>query len=183
MEIIHQIEEKMKKTLEVTTREFAGIRTGRASTALVDGVKVDYYGNPMPLKQLATITTPDPRLLAIQPWDVSLIPEIEKAILKSELGITPVNDGKVVRLSMPSLTQERRDELDKLIKKMAEDGRVSVRSERRLAVDQIKKLEKEKKVSEDDSFRTQGEIQKLTDRYIQKIEELLKVKEKEIKEI
>jgi ribosome recycling factor len=182
-EIFQQTEEKMKKTFEVVAREFTGIRTGRASTALLDGIRVDYYGNPTPLKQLATVTTPDPRLIAIQPWDISIIPELEKAILKSELGITPVHDGKVIKLAIPALTQERREELDRLIKKMAEDGRVSIRNERRLANEQVKKLEKDKKINEDETFRNQTEIQKLTDRYIQKIDDLLKAKEKEIKEV
>ena len=129
-EIIHDAESKMKKTVESTQREFSTIRTGRASSALVEGIKVDYYGAPTPLKQLASISIPDARFIMVQPWDKTILPEVEKSILKSDIGITPVNDGKAIKLSIPPLTDERRAELDKILKKIAEDGRVSVRTTR-----------------------------------------------------
>ena len=179
-EIIHDAELKMKKTVEATHREFSTIRTGRASGALVEGIKVDYYGTPTPLRQAAAITTPDARLIVIQPWDKNILPEVEKAILKSDIGITPTNDGKVIRLSMPSLTEERRAELDKVLKKIAEDGRISLRTGRHSAIEHIRKLEKDKVITEDDKFIGQDDIQKLTDKYIEEIENLLAAKEKEI---
>jgi len=178
-----ETEEKMKKTLDVTKREYATIRTGRASASLVEGIKVDYYGTPTPLKQLAGILTPEARLIVIQPWDPGSMALIEKAILASNVGITPNNDGKVIRLSVPPLTHERREELDKVIKKLAEDGRVSMRSIRRDANDQIKKLEKDKSIPEDMRFKAQDDIQKLTDKYIGEVDKLLKEKEKEILEV
>jgi len=179
-EVIHDTELKMKKTVEATQREFATIRTGRASSALVDGIKVDYYGAPTPLKQLAAVSTPDARLIIIQPWDKTILAEIEKSIMKSEIGITPTNDGKVIRLSVPPLTQERRVELDKILKKIAEDGRVSIRTARHTAVESVRKLEKDKVITEDAKFEGQEEIQKLTDKYIKEIDNLLAAKEKEI---
>ena len=179
-EIMHDTELKMKKTVEATHRDFSAIRTGRASTVLVEGIKVDYYGTPTPLRQAAAISTPDARLIVIQPWDKNILPEIEKAILKSDIGITPTNDGKVIRLSMPSLTEERRSELDKVLKKIAEDGRVSLRTGRHSAIEHIRKLEKDKVITEDDKFKGQDEIQKLTDKYIKEIDNFLAVKEKEI---
>ncbi|MBI4335988.1 MAG: ribosome recycling factor [Candidatus Omnitrophica bacterium] len=181
--IVKETDEKMKKALEVVTREFSTVRTGRASVALLDGVRVDYYGTPTPLKQLATLATPDSKLITIQPWDASIIQEIEKAILKSDLGITPNNDGKIIRIGIPSLTEERRHELIKVIKKMAEEGRVSIRTMRRDAVDHIKKLEKDKAIPEDDSFKFSDEVQKLTDKTIGKIDELVKIKEAELTEV
>ena len=179
-EVIHDTETKMKKTVESTQREFSTIRTGRASASLVEGIKVDYYGAPTPLKQLAAITVPDARFIAIQPWDKTALAEIERAILKSDIGITPVNDGKAIRLSIPSLTDERRAELDKILKKIAEDGRVSIRTGRHVAVEHSKKLEKDKVITEDDRFKAQEDIQKLTDKYIKEIDNLLAAKEKEI---
>jgi len=179
-EIIHDTETKMKKTVESTQREFSAIRTGRASTALLDNVKVDYYGATTPLRQLAAVSTPDARLIVIQPWDKNAMAEIEKAILKSDIGITPTNDGKVIRLSMPSLTQERRSELDKVLKKIAEDGRVSIRTGRHSAIEHVKKLEKDKTATEDERFKAQEDIQKLTDKYIKEIDTNLAAKEKEI---
>ena len=179
-EVIHDTELKMKKTVEATQREFATIRTGRASSALVDGIKVDYYGAPTPLKQLAAVSTPDARLIIVQPWDKTILAEIEKSIMKSEIGITPTNDGKVIRLSVPPLTQERRVELDKILKKIAEDGRVSIRTARHTAVESVRKLEKDKVITEDAKFEGQEEIQKLTDKYIKEIDNLLAAKEKEI---
>ena len=179
-EIMHDTETKMKKTVEATQREFSVIRTGRASSALVEGVRVDYYGTSTPLKQLAAISTPDARLVVIQPWDKNALADIEKAILKSEIGISPTNDGKVLRLSMPSLTTERKAELDKILKKIAEDGRVSIRTTRHASVEQARKSEKDKIITEDDRFKTQEDIQKLTDKFIKEIDNLLAAKEKEI---
>ncbi len=179
-EIIHDMESKMKKTVEATQREFSAIRTGRASSSLVEGIKVDYYGAPTPLKQLAAISVPDARFISIQPWDKGILGEIEKSLLRSELGITPVNDGKTIKLSIPSLTNERRAELDKILKKIAEDGRVSIRTTRHVAVEHTKKLEKDKLIPEDDRFKAQDEIQKITDKYIKEIDVLLAAKEKEI---
>lgn len=179
-EIIHDTETKMKKTVEATQREFSTIRTGRASSALVDGIKVDYYGALTPLKQMAAVSTPDARLIMIQPWDKNTLGDIEKAILKSEIGITPTNDGKVIRLSIPPLTEERRTELDKILKKIAEDGRISLRTARHAAIESVRKGEKDKVITEDDRFKSQEEIQKLTDKHIKEIDTLLAAKEKEI---
>ncbi|MGD0335518.1 MAG: ribosome recycling factor [Candidatus Omnitrophota bacterium] len=181
-EILHSSEEKMKKAFDSVTREFSEIRTGRASPHLVEGLHIDYYGAPTLLKQLASISTQDAHLLMIQPWDVSAVPEIEKAILKSNLGITPSNDGKVVRLSFPQLSKERRQELAKVVHNMTEEGRVSLRTIRRDSKETLEKLEKDKAISEDDKFRGIDELQKLVDKYIAKIDELLKNKEKEILE-
>ncbi|MDP2929276.1 MAG: ribosome recycling factor [Candidatus Omnitrophota bacterium] len=179
-DVIKDTEMKMKKTMEAIQREFSIIRTGRASTALVETLKVDYYGVSTPLRQVASITTPDARLIMIQPWDKNALFEIEKAILKSDIGINPTNDGKSIRLSMPSLTDERRAELDKVLKKIAEDGRVSLRTCRHSAVEHIRKLEKDKVITEDERFNSQEEIQKLTDKYIKDVDNLLAGKEKEI---
>ena len=179
-ELLHETETKMKKTVEATQREFSVIRTGRASIALVDGMKVDYYGAATPLKQMAMLTTPDARLIVIQPWDKNSLVDIEKAILKSDIGITPTNDGKVIKLSMPPLTQERRAELDKILKKIAEDGHISIRTARHAAIEIDRKLEKDKVITEDEKFKAQEDIQKLTDKYIKEIDTLLAVKEKEI---
>ncbi|MDD3906247.1 MAG: ribosome recycling factor [Candidatus Omnitrophica bacterium] len=179
-DILHDAETKMKKTVEATHRDFATIRTGRASTAIVENVRVDYYGASTPLKQLAAVSTPDARLIVIQPWDKNSMAEIEKAILKSDIGIAPTNDGKVLRLTMPPLTQERREELDKVLKKIAEDGHVSVRTARHAAIENIRKSEKDKVITEDEKFKGQEDIQKLTDKYIKEIDTLLGTKEKEI---
>lgn len=179
-EIVHDTEMKMKKTVEATHREFSSVRTGRASSALVEGVMVDYYGAPTPLKQLAGITTPDAKFIVIQPWDKAVLGDIEKGIMKSNIGIQPVNDGKAIRLSIPSLTDERRAELDKILKKIAEDGRVSIRTTRHVGVEHARKLEKDKTITEDDRFKAQEDIQKLTDKYIKEIDILLAAKEKEI---
>lgn len=179
-DIIKDTEAKMKKTVEATQREFSIVRTGRASTSLVESLRVDYYGAPTPLRQIASITTPDARLVMVQPWDKNALADIEKAILKSEIGITPTNDGKAIRLSIPPLTDERRGELDKILKKIAEDGRVSLRTCRHSAVEHIRKLEKDKAITEDDRFKSQEEIQKLTDKYIKEIDTFLAGKEKEV---
>jgi ribosome recycling factor len=181
-EMVRDTETKMKKSIEATRRNFTEIRTGRASPHLVEGIHVDYYGTPTILKSMAQITVPDARLIVIQPWDVSIIPEIEKAITKSNLGINPINDGKVVRLQLPQLTQERREELKKVVKTMAEDGRVSLRTIRRDANEVIKKLESDKKIPEDERFTAQEEVQKMTDKFMAELETILKEKDKELSE-
>ncbi|MFY9402982.1 MAG: ribosome recycling factor [Candidatus Omnitrophota bacterium] len=181
-DVLHVAEDKMKKAFDSVIREFSEVRTGRANPLLVEGIYVDYYGTPTLLKQLASISAPDAHLLVIQPWDLSVIPEIEKAILKSNLGITPSNDGKVVRLSVPQLSKERRQELAKVIHKKAEDGRISLRTIRRDAKELLEKLEKDKAISEDDKFRSIDELQKQIDKYTAKVDELLKNKEKEVLE-
>jgi len=181
-EILHNTEEKMKKAFESMNRQFHEVRTGRASPSLVEGMHIDYYGTPTMLKQLAAISAPDAHLIVIQPWDPTAIVEIEKTIMKSNLGITPSNDGKMIRLSVPQLSKERRQELAKLIHKMSEDGRVAMRTIRRDAKEAVEKLEKDKIVSEDDKFRGIDELQKAVDRYIARIDELLKNKEKEVLE-
>ena len=177
---VHEIEEKMKKTIDATVREFSEIRTGRANPSLVEGIMVEYYGTRTPLKQLAGISVPEPRLIAIQPWDPSSVPDIEKAILKSQLGVNPVNDGKIIKVPIPSLTKERCEELKKVLHKIAEQGRVSIRTVRRDGIDSIKKMEDSKEISEDDRFKGQEQVQKSTEKYTKKIEELLEEKEKEL---
>jgi ribosome recycling factor len=176
-------EHRMQKAVDTIHQEFIKIRTGRASTALLDTVKVNYYGNMVPVSQTATITIPEPRLIAIQPWDRSMIAEIEKAILKSDLGLTPSNDGTFVRIPIPKLSEERRRDLVKLVKKFAEDGRVAVRNVRRDVNEHLKKLEKTHDISEDDLNLVLTETQKMTDKHIKDIDELLDKKEKEILEV
>ena len=172
----------MRKGVEATVREFAGVRTGRASTALVQGIAVDYYGTPTPLHQVAAVATPETRLITIQPWDQSLVPAIEKAILKSDLGITPSNDGRIIRIAIPPLTEERRKELVRIVRRMTEEGRVAIRNIRRDANEKLKSLEKQKQVSEDDLKKATDSVQKLTDKYIKELEMALASKEKEILE-
>jgi ribosome recycling factor len=171
---------RMEKSVKAFQEEVARVRTGRASVALLDGVKVDYYGSTMPLNQMATITVAEARLIVIQPWDPSAIGAIEKAIQKSDLGITPVNDGKVIRISIPPLTEERRKELVKMVRKMAEEARVAVRNIRRDILDDLKKMKKEGEMAEDDFYRAQDQLQKITDEHIEKIDKILETKEKEI---
>ena len=178
--LVREVEDKMKKSLEVLQHNFSSIRSGRASTGMVENIKVDYYGAQTPIKQMANITIPEPKALLIHPWDVSAIKMIEKAISDSDLGIAPVVDGKGIRLVVPALTRERREELAKIANKVAEDSRVAIRSIRRDANESIKQFEKEKKVAEDESFKLQQEIQKLTDRYIQSVDQSQASKEKEI---
>ncbi len=178
--VIRESEEKMKKTLEVTTQHFSAIRTGRANAGMVENLRVDYYGAMTPLRQMANITIPEPRLLMISPWDVSALKAIEKAVMDSDLGITPVIDGKLIRLAVPTLTRERREELVKIVHKLAEDGRVSMRAIRRDSNEKIKALGKEKKITEDEGFKAEQDIQKLTDRYIQMIDQAQSAKEKEL---
>lgn len=179
-EILHDVESKMKKTVEAAHREFNTIRTGRASVALVEGLRIEYYGQEVPLKQIAGISTPDARLIVIQPWDPTALGGIEKAVLRSDIGITPSNDGKVIRLSVPPLTHERREELVKLIRKMAEDGKVSLRTARHAANEAIDKLEKEKKISEDEKFNSHKDTNKLIEKYSEEVDKLFKSKEEEI---
>ena len=175
--------EKMDGAIEFLRKELSGLRTGRASLALLDGVTLDYYGSPTPLQQVAALAVPESRLITIQPWETRLIPEIEKAISTSGLGLTPSNDGKIIRVSIPYLTEERRKELAKIAKKMAEEGRVAIRNIRRDANDELKKLEKQSGLSQDDVRKAQDEIQKATDQYIHKVDDLLQKKESEIMKI
>jgi ribosome recycling factor len=174
------LEARMQAAVDVLTREFSSVRTGRANAALLDGVRVEAYGNVTPINQVASVSVPDPRTILIQPWDGSQLKEIEKGIVKSDLGLTPSNDGKVIRLTMPTLTEERRKQLAKAVGKFAEDARVAIRNVRREANDKIKALAKEKKISEDEERRGHDQIQKTTDRFTAKIEELTKKKEQEV---
>ncbi len=171
---------RMDKSVKAFQSEIARVRTGRASVALLDGIKVDYYGSTMPLNQMATITVAEARLIVIQPWDPSAIGAIEKAIQRSDLGLTPVNDGKVIRISIPPLTEERRKELVKMVRKMAEEARVAIRNIRRDILDDLKKMKKEGELAEDDFYRAQDQLQKITDEHIEKIDKILETKEKEI---
>lgn len=180
--VYSDLRDRMNKAVDTLEAEYKRLRTGRASISLVDGIKVDYYGSPTPLSQLATLTIPDPRTIMIQPWDTSAVGDIEKAILKSELGLTPMNDGKAIRINIPPLTAERRKELVKVVKKKAEESKVAVRNIRRDIIEKTKDLKKDKKVSEDEQFRAQDEIQKITDDYIKKIDSVYGTKEKEILE-
>lgn len=173
----------MQKALEAVVRDFATIRTGRATPALVDGIRVEYYGAPTPLKQLAAINTPDPKLIIIQPWDMKALPEIEKALQKTDLGVSPYNDGKVIRLSIPPLSTERRQELTKQAHKQAEEGRVAVRNVRHGTKESIEKLFKDKAITEDEKFKALDDLQKLTDRYQAKVDEILATKEADLKVI
>jgi ribosome recycling factor len=179
-EILLETEEQMQSAIEATQRNFNTIRTGRANASLLDRIEVDYYGAPTPLKSLANISTPDASTLMIQPFDASSLQNIEKAISLSDVGLTPNNDGKVIRLNIPPLTSERRQEFVKTAHKVAEEGRVSIRNQRRGAIDSIKKMEKASDISEDESRDLQDEVQKLTNQYTAKVDDLLAVKEKDI---
>lgn len=179
MELNH-IEEKMNKTISVLQEDFSEVRAGRANPAILNKIRVDYYGTPTPINQVAGISVPEARLIVIQPWDISLLKEIEKEILKAEIGINPNNDGKVIRLAFPELNEERRKELVKEVKKMAEDSKVSIRSIRREAMDEAKKLQKDNQMTEDELKGAEDKIQKLTDNKIAEIDKILSEKEKEI---
>ena len=181
-ETIRETRKKMEKALESNARELSNIRTGRATISLLDGINVDYYGAKSPINQVASVSIPEARLMVIQPWDKSLIGEIERAILKADLGLNVNSDGNVIRITVPELTEERRKDLVKLARKLAEEGRVAIRNIRREANDALKKLEKAGELPEDNSRREQSEVQDLTDEYIGKIDEMLRVKEKEIME-
>ncbi len=182
-ELKRRTNERMNSTIDVLKKEFSTVRTVRASLALLDGMTVDYYGTLTPLEQLASLSIPDSRQIAIQPWEQRIIADIERAILKSDLGLTPINDGKTIRISIPMLTEERRKQLVKLVKKRAEDAKIAIRNIRRDANEELKKLEKEKHLSEDDAKKEHNEIQKITDSFIKKIDEVLANKEKEIMEV
>ncbi|WP_134217602.1 MULTISPECIES: ribosome recycling factor [Pelotomaculum] len=182
-EIVKEAEGNMKKTIEVVKKEFASLRAGRATPALLDKIMVNYYGTPTPVNQLANISVPEARLLVIQPWDKSSLHEIERAIMKSDLGITPASDGVVIRLAIPQLTQERRVDLMKVVKKKAEEGRVAIRNIRRDVNEHLKAYQKEGKISEDELKRSQDDVQKMTDRLIKEIDGLLTIKEQEIMQV
>ena len=181
--IVKEVEAKMEKTLSALKTDLNKVRTGRASLALFDDIRIDYYGTPTPLNQMATLAVPEPRLITIQPWDPSIIGEIEKAILKSELGVTPASDGKIIRIVIPRLTEERRKELVKVVKKMSEGTKVAIRNIRREANEQLKGLEKNKKISQDQLRQWMDRVQASTDKFIEKVDEVLSAKEKEILEI
>lgn len=177
-----EVRAKMEKSLEALRHELSQIRTGRASPALLDAIRVEYYGTMVPITHIANVSAPEARLLVVQPWDKSTLPAIEKAILSSDLGITPSNDGNVIRLSIPPLTEERRQELVKVVRRLAEDARVAVRNIRREAVERLRKAQKDGELSEDESRRAQKEVQEITDEYIKKVGEALAQKEAEILE-
>jgi ribosome recycling factor len=180
--IYDETRESMAKSVTALKNELNRVRTGRASLSILDGIKVDYYGTPTPLNQMATLAVPESRLITIQPWDISVIKDIEKALLKSDLGLTPSNDGKIIRISIPALTEERRKELVKVVRKICEDYKVSVRNIRRDSNELLKSMKKDGEISEDDAFKSQDEVQKITDEQVKLIDECFKEKEKEILE-
>ncbi|MDF1614869.1 ribosome recycling factor [Desulfurivibrio dismutans] len=182
-EVILEMSDKMEKNIEAYRRELARIRTGRASLNLLDGIKVEAYGSSMPLNQVATLTIPESRMIVIQPWDTQQVSAIEKAIHGSDLGLTPNSDGKVIRLVIPQLTEERRKEMVKQVKKISEEYRVAIRNSRRDAIDALKKLKNDKQLPEDDFFRLQDEAQQETDRFIKQIDTIMADKEKEMMEV
>ena len=182
-EVKKRLTDKMERALVALKKDLAAVRTGRASLAIFDGITVDYYGTPTPINQVATMNIPESRLITIQPWEPRLIPDIEKAIQKSDLGLNPTNDGKIIRIAIPPLTEERRKQIIKHVHKRAEEARISVRNTRREGKEEIKKLEKEKHISEDDARRSLDEIQKLTDSYIKRIDEIMSHKETELMEV
>jgi ribosome recycling factor len=179
-EVLKETRRKMDKVLEVMARDLSRVRTGRASVALLEGIKVDCYATTMPIAQVASLAAPEPRLLTVQPWDPTVLGDIEKALLKSDLGLTPMNDGKIIRLPIPALTTERRKELVKIVKKMEEEAKVALRNVRREANDDMKEMKKEKLLSEDEAHKGQEEVQKVTDEFIKKVEDQAAEKEKEI---
>ncbi|MFO7982925.1 MAG: ribosome recycling factor [Desulfuromonadales bacterium] len=182
-DVISTARQGMNKAIDALKKELSRVRTGRASTAILDDVVVDYYGIPTPLNQVGTLSVPEPRLITIQPWEKNLIPQIEKAILKSDLGLTPNSDGQVVRISFPPLTEERRKDMVKLARRLGEDAKIAIRNVRREANETLKKLEKEKEISEDDLKRGEKDIQDLTDSFVQKVDQTIDKKEKEVMEI
>ncbi|MFQ5913597.1 MAG: ribosome recycling factor [Nitrospinota bacterium] len=181
-EVYEEIESKMRSAIDSLQKEYAGVRTGRANAALLDGILVDYFGAQTPLKKLASLSIPESRLILVQPWDKTVVGEVEKSIQRSNLGLNPVSDGKVIRVPIPPLTEERRKELVKIVKKSAEERRVSIRNTRRDGNDLLKELEKEKEISEDEGRRAQEHIQKATDRFIQELDAIAARKEKEVME-
>jgi ribosome recycling factor len=178
--VTKDVESRMESAIETLGRDFAAVRTGRASVGLLETVRVDYYGTLTPISQMASVSVPDPRTLVIQPWEASQLQAIEKAIMKSDLGLTPINDGKVIRLVMPTLTEERRKQLAKTVHKIAEESRIAIRNVRREANDKLKAMARDKKISEDEERRGHDQIQKVTDKFVAKVDELLKKKEQEI---
>lgn len=182
-EIHEETEEKIEKTLNSLTVELNKVRTGRASLNLLDGIRVDYYGTQTPLNQMSSLSVPESRMITIQPWDATVIKDIEKAILKANLGLTPSSDGKIIRISIPPLTEERRKEIVKVVNKICEDHKVAVRNIRRDANEMLKELKKEGEVSEDDCFKAQETVQKITDEHVKQIDDVYKEKEKEILEV
>jgi len=182
-EMMAEVKEKMEASVEAYKRELTKIRTGRASLSLLDGIRVDAYGSQLPMDQVGTLTIPEPSMIAIKPWDPQMIGPIEKAILSSDLGLTPANDGNVIRLTIPPLTEERRKELVKQVRKTGEEFKVAIRNVRREANDLLKKQKKDKEISEDDMFRLQDEIQKVTDTFVGQIDEITAGKEKEVMEV
>ncbi len=182
-DVLANMKSHMDKTVESLRREYQKVRTGRANTALLDDIRIDYYGTPSPLSQVATLSVPEPRTITLQPWETKMISVIEKAIMNANLGLTPTNDGKVIRLNLPALTEERRKEIVKQLKKMAEEAKVAARNIRRDANDELKKLEKNKKISEDELKRAEKEVQEVTNSYIAKLDEVLAHKEKEVMEV
>ncbi len=182
-ELRKKTSDRMQGAIDALKKEFAGIRTGRASMGLLDGIVVDYYGTPTPVQQLASLSIPESRQIAIQPWEHRLIPEIEKAIMKSDLGITPMNDGKIIRINIPIPTEERRKQMVKVTRKRAEESKIAVRNIRRDANEELKKLEKEEHISEDEVKKEHDEVQRITDSFIKKVDELSEHKEKEIMEV
>jgi ribosome recycling factor len=183
MPSLQQAKQRMESALEAMRREFGSVRTGKASPALLDTVRVEAYGSRVPLNQVGTVSAPEPRLLTVQPWDKAVIKDIEKAIRESDLGLNPSNDGNLIRIPIPALTEERRKEYVRMLHKLAEEGRVAIRQARKDANDEVKAREKKEHLSEDDVRREQAEIQKLTDGYIAKVEEALKHKEAEVMEV
>ena len=182
-EILKDTDSKMKKCMETLMREFGEVRTGRAQPSLIEDMHIDYYGTSTPIKQIAAVSSPDPRLILVQPWDATAIIEIEKTIMNSKLGVMPTNDGKIMRLSFPPLSGERREEFIKVIKDMAERGRVTLRSIRRDGNEKVKKIQSDGHMSEDDKFKAEEEIQKMTDRFTKEIDSVLEKKSKELREV
>ena len=182
-DIYHDTESRMNKALEALARELAGIRTGKATTNILDGIKVDYYGVPTPLKQIATISAPDPKMLLVQPWEKNLIPEIVKAIQKAALGLNPVSEAGVIRLPIPPLNEERRHEMTKLVKKFGEDSKVAIRNIRRDGIESLKKEEKDAKITEDEMHQGQKHLQDATDSHINKIDKMIEAKDAEVMEV
>jgi len=182
-DVIKDLKKQMKKTLEHYREDLRSVRTGRASVTMFDNVKVNYYGAPAPISQVATLQAPDARLVTIQPWDPNMIAQIEKAIQSSNMGFNPSNDGNIIRVPIPQLTEERRKEITKMVKKMSEEAKIAIRNERRNGNEEIKKLEKEKEISEDDAKKAMQQIQDLTDEHIEKIDELTDKKENEVMQI
>jgi ribosome recycling factor len=182
-DLLKETEARMKKTVEVLQGDLATIRTGRASPALIEKLRVDYYGTPTPLNQLAAISVPEPRLMIVRPYDPTSLSEIDRAILKSDLGLTPVNDGKLIRLPIPRLTEERRQELVRVVGRRVEEARVAIRNCRRDALRDLREMEKEKLVSEDEHYRGREDMQKLTDKYVEQVDEVGRAKEEEVKEV